>query len=87
MNESNLKQKYSHEDKYEEKYSSENRNQDLNVSVNFAEYDEQNNELYYEEITMSSKEKYETFVEFVDIEAFCLFIDGSTIDESSGVMC
>jgi hypothetical protein len=40
MNESNLKQKYSHEDEYEEKDSQKNRDQELNVSVNFAEYDD-----------------------------------------------
>jgi hypothetical protein len=72
MNESNLKQKYSHEDEYEKKYSSENRDQDLNVSVNFAEYDEQDNELYYEEAAIDSEEKYETFAEFVEIETSCI---------------
>jgi hypothetical protein len=72
MNESNLKQKYSHENEYEEKYSQVNRDQDLDVSINFADYDEQDNELYYEEITIESENKYETFAEFVEIEAFCI---------------
>jgi hypothetical protein len=72
MNESNLKQKYSHEDEYEEKYSQKNRDQKLNVSINFAEYDDQENELYYEESTINFKEKYEIFAEFVKIEASCI---------------
>jgi hypothetical protein len=57
MNESDLKQKYSHENEYEKKYSQKNRDQNLNVSVNFAEYDEQDNELYYKEITIESENK------------------------------
>jgi hypothetical protein len=72
MNESDLKQKYSHEDEYEKKYSSEDRDQDLNVSVNFAEDDEQGNELYYEEAAIDSEKKYETFAEFVRIEVSCI---------------
>ncbi len=72
MNESNLKQKYSHENEYEKKYSSENQNQDWDVSVNFVDYDDQSNELYYEKITMNSDEKYETFAKFVEIEVFCI---------------
>jgi hypothetical protein len=72
MNESNLKQKYSHENEYKEKYSQKNRDQELNVSINFAEYDDQENELYYEESTINSEEKYEIFAEFVEIEASCI---------------
>jgi hypothetical protein len=42
------------------------------MSINFAEYDEQSNELYYEEVTIDSENKYETFVEFVEIEVSCI---------------
>jgi hypothetical protein len=42
------------------------------MSINFVEYDEQDNELYYEEITIDLKNKYETFVEFVKIEISCI---------------
>jgi hypothetical protein len=42
------------------------------MSINFAEYDEQDNELYYEKITIDSKNKYEIFVEFVKIEISCI---------------
>ncbi len=72
MNDSDLEQKYSQKDEYEKKYSQKNRKQNLNVSINFAEYDEQNNELYYEEVTMKSENKYETFAEFVEIKVFCI---------------
>jgi hypothetical protein len=72
MNESNLKQKYSHKDEYEKNYSQKNRDQELNVSVNFAEYDDQENELYYEKITINFEEKYESFAKFVEIETSCI---------------
>ncbi len=42
------------------------------MSINFVEFDDQKNELYYEEFTVNSKEKYETFAEFVEIEIFCI---------------
>ncbi len=43
-----------------------------NVSINFAEYDDHDNELYYEESSINSNEKYETFADFVNIETSCL---------------
>jgi hypothetical protein len=70
MNESNLNQKYFHEDEHDEEYLQ--KEQDQNVSINFAEYDDKSNELYYEEIAMNSEKKYETFVEFVEIEVSCI---------------
>jgi hypothetical protein len=68
---SDLNQKYSQKDEYDEKYSQKNHNQ-KDMSINFAEYDEQSNELYYEEVTIDSENKYETFVEFVKIEVSCI---------------
>ncbi len=68
---SDLNQKYSQKDEYHEKYSQKNHNQ-KNMSINFAEYDDQKNELYYEEIATNSKKKYEIFVEFVKIEVSCI---------------
>jgi hypothetical protein len=70
MKKQNLKQKGSQKDEYDEKYSQKEQNQD--ILVNFAEYDDQKNELYYDEITVNSEEKYETFVRFVEIEVFCI---------------
>ncbi len=70
MKKQNLKQKNSEKDEYNEKYSQKKQNQ--NIFVNFAEYDDQKNELYYEEIFVNSKKKYEIFVEFVEIKIFCI---------------
>ncbi len=71
MKDSEFDQKDSQEKKYNEEYSKSHENdQKSNVSINFAEYDDQNNELYYEEITVNFEKKYETFAEFVEIEAF-----------------
>jgi hypothetical protein len=42
------------------------------MSINFAEYDDHDNEFYYEEFSINSNEKYETFVDFVSIETSCL---------------
>ncbi len=72
--ESEFDEKYSqHEENYEKKYSEKkNKDQEKDVSINFAEYDDQENELYYEEFSINSKEKYETFANFVRIEASCL---------------
>jgi hypothetical protein len=55
----------------EKKYSQEKEHND-DVSVNFARYDDQENELYYEETTTNSEDKYEIFAEFVSIETSCL---------------
>lgn len=43
-----------------------------NTSINFVEYDEHDNELYYDEIFMkNSNVKYEIFVEFVNLKSAC----------------
>jgi hypothetical protein len=55
----------------EKKYLQEKKHNE-DVSMNFAKYDDHENELYYEEFTANSNEKYETFANFVEIEAFCL---------------
>jgi hypothetical protein len=52
---------------HEKEYSQEKEHNE-NMSMNFAEYDDQENELYYEEFTANSNEKYETFADFVEIE-------------------
>jgi hypothetical protein len=72
--ESEFDEKYSqHEENYEKKYSEKkNKDQEEDVSINFAEYDDHDNELYYEEFSINSKKKYETFADFVDIETSCL---------------
>ena len=41
------------------------------VSINFAEYDEHENELYYDEQTIMKKNSDEVFVEFIDFETIC----------------
>ena len=41
------------------------------VSINFAEYDEHGNELYYEEQSVMKKDFDEVFVDFVDFETTC----------------
>ncbi len=66
-------EKYSQQEKnYEKKYSEKkNKNQEQDVLMNFARYDDHENELYYEEVIINSKEKYEIFANFVRIEAFC----------------
>jgi hypothetical protein len=68
---SNLNQKYSSKNEYDEKYSQKDHNH-KNMSINFAEYDEQDNELYYEKVTIDSENKFKTFVEFVEIEISCI---------------
>jgi hypothetical protein len=70
MKEQNLKQKDSQKNEYDEKYSQ--KEHDRNISMNFAEYDDQKNELYYDEITVNSEEKYEIFAGFVEIEVSCI---------------
>ncbi len=67
-------EKYSQrEDDYEKEYSKKkNKDQEEDVSINFAEYDDHDNELYYDEFSINSNEKYETFADFVKIEASCL---------------
>jgi hypothetical protein len=73
MRDSEFDEENPNEKKYEKNCSESHENDhDTNMSINFAEFDDQENELYYDEITINSKEKYETFVEFVDIEAFCI---------------
>jgi hypothetical protein len=69
INESEFDQKCDQKE-YQKKYSQKEQNQD--VSMNFAEYDNQKNELYYEETAINSDEKYETFTEFVEIEISCI---------------
>ncbi len=39
--------------------------------MNFAKYDDHENELYYEKFSINSNEKYETFADFVKIETSC----------------
>ena len=41
------------------------------VSINFAEYDQNENELYYEEQTLTKNDFDEIFVDFVDLETKC----------------
>jgi hypothetical protein len=70
---SEFDEKNSQKKEYNEKYSeSHEDDQKSNMLMNFIEYDNQNNELYYEEITINSEKKYETFAEFIEIEAFCI---------------
>ncbi len=57
-------------EKYQENLKKKN-DQEANVSINFAEYDDQENELYYEKFSINSKKKYETFANFVKIETSC----------------
>jgi hypothetical protein len=71
MKKQNLNQKYNQEDEYDEEFSQKKHNQ-KKMSINFVEYDDQRNELYYEEVAIESENKYETFAEFVEIEAFCI---------------
>jgi hypothetical protein len=70
MKKPNLDEKYSQEDEYEKDYSQKKQKHDM--SINFAEYDDQENELYYEEISINPEEKYETFASFVRIEISCI---------------
>ncbi len=72
--ESEFDDEYQQQEKnYIKKYSEdEKKDQKQDVSMNFAKYDDQENELYYEEFSINSNEKYETFADFVRIEASCL---------------
>ncbi len=71
MKNSKFDEENSHEKKYEKNDSESHKNDhDTNMLINFTEFDDQKNELYYEEITVNSEKKYETFAEFVDIETF-----------------
>jgi phage terminase large subunit-like protein len=75
IDESDQNQKHHNKHDYEKNYSESfesYQNQKTNMSINFVEFDDQKNELYYEEITINSKEKYETFASFVEIETFCI---------------
>ncbi len=63
----------SHKKKYNDEYSeSHEHDQKFDITMNFAENDDQSNKLYCEEVTIDSENKYESFVEFVEIEAFCI---------------
>jgi hypothetical protein len=73
MRDSEFDEENLHEKKYEKNCSKSYENDhDTNMSINFVEFDDQKNELYYEKITVNSKKKYETFAEFVEIEIFCI---------------
>jgi hypothetical protein len=73
VKDSNLNEKNSYEKKYQKNYQESQKNdQELNMSTNFVEFDDQRNELYYEEIFVNSEKKYEIFAEFVEIEASCI---------------
>ncbi len=63
--------KNSKNDRNEKKYLQEKKHNE-DVSINFAEYDDHDNELYYEEFSINLNEKYETFADFVNIETSCL---------------
>jgi hypothetical protein len=73
VKDSNLNEKNSYEKKYQKNYQeSQENDQESNMSINFVEFDDQKNELYYKEISVNSEKKYETFAEFVEIEASCI---------------
>ncbi len=73
MKDSEFDEENLHEKIYEKDCSKSHENDhDTNMSINFAEFDDQRNELYYDEITVNLEEKYETFARFVSIEAFCI---------------
>jgi hypothetical protein len=73
MREAEFDEKNSYEKKYQKNYQdSQKSDQKSNMSVNFVEFDDQKNELYYEEISVNSEEKYETFANFVKIEISCI---------------
>jgi CRISPR/Cas system CMR subunit Cmr4 (Cas7 group RAMP superfamily) len=63
--------KNSKNDRNEKKYLQEEKHNE-DVSINFVKYDDQENELYYEEFSINSNEKYETFADLMKIEASCL---------------
>ncbi len=73
MRNSEFDEENSREKKYEkDDLESHKNDHDTNMSINFAEFDDQRNELYYNEITSNSEKKYETFAKFVNIEVFCI---------------
>jgi hypothetical protein len=72
MKEFEQEQKHYDEHEYEKKYSQKKQYQKIDMSINFVEYDDQENELYYKKTAVNSKEKYETFADFVEIEVSCI---------------
>jgi hypothetical protein len=73
VRDSNFDEENSYEKKCQKNYQeSQESVQESNMSINFVEFDDQKNELYYEEISVNSEKKYETFAEFVEIETSCI---------------